>query len=236
MKKRIVIESGKQVLSAAMLVMMLGIGFILLEPTVSRSQINDDFTVTQTINTALAFLVNPNDVDMDASIDGLTGGSAYGTTTTRIRTNNAAGYTMTIQFSSTTAMIRNGGGGRINNYLYSTGTASYPTGFDVTPVNAQFGFTVNASTTADISTVFTDNGAGVCGTGNNGNFTFANCWRGASSTDETFETELLNTSGPTAASGSTSTIHFRVTLPPNPTPAVPNGTYVATATLTATEN
>ena len=214
-------------------VMIAAVSFWLLEPTVSRA-ITDDFTVSQVISGAISFQTNPGDITMVGTLDGLTGGTSYGTTTTRVRTNNATGYNMTIQFSSTTAMGRNGGG-YIPNFVYSTSTDGYPAGFDISSAGSQFGFSVNASNTADISPVFTHSGS-ACGTTNNVSFAVNNCWRGASSTDETFETELINTSVPTPGSGSTSTVQFRITIPSNPTPAVPNGTYVATATLTAIDN
>ena len=212
----------------------LAFSFLMLEPTVSRA-ITDEFTVTQTISGAISFQTLANDVTMVGTLDGLTGGTSYGTTTTRVRTNNASGYNMTINFSSTTAMGRSGGNGLIPNYVYSTATANYPAGFDTSSAGAQFGFSVNASTTADISDVFTNSGA-ACGTSNNGSFSVNNCWRGASTTSSTTVTELINTSGPTPGSGSTSTVQFRITIPTNPNPAVPNGTYVATATLTALDN
>lgn len=212
--------------------LILGV-FLVAEPQVGRA-VTDEFTVTQVVSDAISFSQIANDVSMEGTLDGLTGGTSLGTTTVRVRTNNASGYTMTIQFSSTTAMGRNGGGGRIPNFVYATSTAGYPSGFSTTPANAQFGFTVNASSTSEISDVFTHSGS-LCGTGNNGSFTVNNCWRGASTTDAAFETELINSAGPTPASGSTSTVQFRITIPANPSPAVPNGTYVATATLTALE-
>ena len=231
---RVVSEIVQALGSTVAVALVLALGFLILEPTVSRA-ITDEFTVTQTISGAISFQQTANDLTMDGALDGITGGTSYGTTTVRVRTNNATGYNMTIQFASTTAMGRIGDGGRINNYLYGSTTTTYPAGFSTAPANAQFGFSVNASTTADISPVFTHSGA-LCGTGNNGSFTVNNCWRGASTSDETFETQLINRSGPTTGSGSTSTVQFRVTIPPNPTPAVANGTYRATATLTALDN
>jgi Tfp pilus assembly protein PilV len=219
---------------------LITIAFMALEPVVSRAaaSTNDSFTITQTITGAIAFATAPGDVSMVGSIDGLTGGTSYGTTSVRITTNNATGYNMTIQFSSTTAMTQNASDGNdyINNYIWSTSTATYPSGFLTSVANGQFGFTVNASNTADISDVFTGNGTTDCGTGAGSTFALNTCWRGASSTNQTFETELLNTTAPTPASGSTSTVQFRVSIPNNPNPAISNGTYVATATLTATEN
>jgi hypothetical protein len=139
---------------------------------------------------------------------------------------------MTIRFASTSPMIRNTGGGYIPTYMYSTGTTNYPTGFDTSPQNAQFGFSVNASTTGEVSDVFKSSGS-ACGSGT---FTVNNCWRGASSTNAAATTLLINSSAPTPASGSTTTVQFRITIPNNPSPVVPDGTYTATATLTATEN
>ena len=221
-------------LTALVVTALLLTSFFVFEPAVSRA-ITSDFTVTQTIEGAITFLTAPGNVTMNGNIDGLLGGTAYGTTTVRVRTNNSSGYNMTIQFSSTTAMIHETDLGYINNYIYGTATTNYPSGFTTAPTNAQFGFTVNASNTADISDVFTHSGS-ACGTANNGSFTVNNCWRGASSTLQTVETQLINTSSPTPPSGSTSTVQFRVTVPNNPSPTVPNGDYIATATLTALDN
>lgn len=234
--ERLILAIRGSIYETLIIIACLAIAFIALEPVISRA-VSDDFTVTQTITGAIAFAQNPGDIAMNGTIDGLTGGTAYGTTSARITTNNATGYNMTISFSSTTAMIRNGAenNAEILNFQYSTGTADYPSGFDTSVAYAQIGFTPFASTTSEVSDVFTDTG-GVCGTNNNGSFTIFNCWRGASTTDAGGTTELINTSGPTPASGSSSTVTFRITVPNNPNPAVPSGTYVATATLTATDN
>lgn len=208
--------------------------FFVVEPVVSRSA-TEVFQVTQTISGAIAFVASTSAVSMNGTLDGLTGGTSWGTTTARVRTNSLNGYSMTIQFASTSPMIRNGGGGYINTYQYSTSTASYPSGFDTAVANAQFGFSVNASSTSEISSVFTHNGS-LCGTSNNGSFTVNNCWRGASSTNATAATQLISTNAPSPASGSTSTVQFRLTIPNNPSPSVPDGNYTATATLTATDN
>ena len=226
---------GHTAMSAFLIVVLLIVGLVLSEPIVSRA-VTDEFLITQTITGSISFLTTTPDVTMVGSLDGLTGGTSYGTTTARVRTNNASGYNMTIQFSSTTAMIRNGSTlSEMKNYVYSTGTASYPSGYDTTQVYGQFGFAVNASNTAEVSSVFTHSGS-LCGTSNNGSFAANNCWRGASSTNAATATELINSSSPTPASGSTSTVQFRITIPNNPSPAIPDGTYTATATLTATDN
>ncbi len=229
------LDSVKKASVATVLIFSLLLGtFFAFEPVISQSA-TEIFEVTQTISGAIAFQASTSPVTMVGTLDGLTGGTSYGTTTSRVRTNNVSGYSMTIQFASTAPMIRNGGGGYIPTYVYSTGTASYPSGFDTSAVNAQFGFSVNASNTGDVSTVFEHTGSS-CGTANAGTFIVNNCWRGASSTNAAVTTELIATSAPTPASGSTSTVQFRITIPNNPSPAVPDGTYTATATLTATDN
>ncbi len=225
---------GESLVSAALIILLMLSSLVIFEPVVSRA-VTDEFTVTQTVSSAIAFAASTTDVTMNGTLDGLTGGTSYGTTTVRVTSNSVAGYNLSIKFSSTTAMIRNGSNDVIDNYVYSTTTTSYPAGFDTSLPNAQFGFTVNASNTAEISSVFTHSGS-LCGTANNGSFTINNCWRGASSTNASAATELINSSAPTPASGSTSTVQFRITIPNGPTPSVPNGTYVATATLTALDN
>ncbi len=220
--------------ATALIFAMLLVTFFAFEPKVGRSAV-EQFEVTQTVSGAISFLASTSPVTMNGTLDGLTGGTSWGTTTSRVRTNAAGGYNMTLQFASTAPMVRNGGGGYITSYQYSTGTASYPADFNTAVANAQFGFTVNASNTADISSVFTHNGT-LCGTSNNGSFTVNNCWRGASTTNAAATTQLISTSAPTPSSGSTSTVQFRITIPNSPSPAVPDGVYTATATLTATDN
>lgn len=235
MRSKYLLDSAGKALVASVLILLLGVGaFFMSEPVIGQSA-TEIFEVRQTISGAIAFQASTSPVTMIGTLDGLTGGTSYGTTTARVRTNNVNGYTMTIQFASTAPMIRDGGGGYISSYLSSSSTANYPSGFDTSPANAQIGFSVNASNTADVSTVFQHTGSN-CGTSNAGSFIVNNCWRGASTTNAAAATELIATSAPTPASGSTSTVQFRITIPNNPSPAVADGSYTATATLTATEN
>jgi len=230
-----IVHSFKSALIATLIIALAAMAtFFTVEPSVSRSA-TEIFEVTQSISGAISFMASTNAVTMNGTLDGLSGGTSWGTTTSRVRTNNASGYSMTIRFASTSPMIRNGGGGYIPSYRYSTSTATYPSGFDTAVSNAQFGFSVNASNTADVASVFTHSGT-LCGTSNNGSFTVNNCWRGASSTDASAATQIISTGAPTPSSGSTTTLQFRITIPNNPSPVVPDGTYTATATLTATDN
>ncbi len=56
------------------------------------------------------------------------------------------------------------------------------------------------------------------------------CWLNSTTTPLT----IISTSG--ASNSSTSTVSFRVYIPANPSPAVVADTYVATTTLTLTDN
>lgn len=217
-------------LLAATLMSLLVLGsFLVLEPVVSSAaSANDEFEVTQVVTEEISFTATASDVSMSPNLAGITGGTAYGSTSVRVRTNNSAGYNMTIDFSTSTAMQRDGGGAYISNYSpASAGTPDYTFG---TETFAQFGYTVVASTTADTDATFLDNGSNTCATGaSNG---VATCWYNPSTTAET----IINRTTSTAASGATTTIAFRVHIPNNPSPAIPTGTYTATATLTATTN
>ncbi len=217
-------------LTATTLMLLLAAGsFLMLEPVVGRAAVDtDEFEVTQTVTEEISFVATSSDVTMSPSLAGITGGTSNGSYAVRVRTNNAAGYNMTIAFSSTTAMIRDGGGGYISNYAPAAdGTPDYTFTSDTF---AQFGYTVTASSSADLDASFLDNGSNTCATGaTDGSGT---CWMDPDDAAET----IINRTTSTAASGATTTIQFRVNIPSNPSPAIQTGTYTATATLTATTN
>jgi hypothetical protein len=200
--------------------------FFMFEPN-DTFAVTDSFTVSQTVTAEISFVATSTDVTMSPSLAGISGGTSNGSYGVRVRTNNATGYNMTLAFSSTTAMGRNGGGGYISNYNPAATTAP-----DYTFANetfSQFGYTVVASTSADLATYFRDNGS-ACNTGA-GNTTNT-CWMAPSTTART----IINRTTATGATGATTTLNFRVNIPSNPIPAIQTGTYTATATLTATTN
>lgn len=212
------------------LVAVLG-GYLVLEPGIIHSQVYSQFTTTQVVTAEISFAAPANNVTMDTTIPGLTGGSANGATNVRVYTNNGLGYTMTMTASTSPAMQGNTLGGSIRDFSTTTtgwmATPSY--NFTVNANDAGFGYTVKASTTSDVAQAFMDNGS-VCNAGSN--VTAGQCWIGASTTPRT----IINRATPTAASGATSTIFLRTTINSNPSPAIPATTYVATTTLTATTN
>jgi hypothetical protein len=217
----------RQAIAASFFVTLTSIfGFAFFESNILRA-IEDQFTITQTITSEISFVTATDDVTMSGTIAGLTGGVSYGSTTVRIFTNDNSGFTATVKASSSPAMQGNYQGGTIADYTPST--AGIPDFSYSVPTGAEFGFTIVASTTADMAQKFKDNGA-VCNTGSSDTGTSASCWMGLSTT----ATSTLVTSTYTAASGATSTIVFRTTV--NSGSSLPEDTYTATTTITAVTN
>lgn len=197
--------------------------FLSFEPIVSHSATATSvFTVSQTITGEISFLVNASNVTMNGAINGLTGGTATGSTFAVVQTNSPTGYTMDISFgSSSPAMVGVLGSTGIRDYAAS----STPTFVFSASTSAVFAYTVSASNTPDIAAAFLDNGS-TCGVGSTD--TANACWRGPTTT-----TVRIVSRSTSAASGATTTVQFRVNVPNNPVPSVNADTYTATATLTA---
>lgn len=199
------------------------LAFGILEPTVSRA-VTDEFTIRQQITDEISFLVPAANVTMVGSIAGITGGNATGTTFAVVQTNSPTGYTMNISFLNNPAMLgETTGSTAIRDY--GTSTAAEPTFVYNASTSAQFAYTVSASTTSDVDQSFRDNGS-VCNTGS-GDVANA-CWKGPS----TSNFQIINRTT-SANSGATTSIQFRVSVPNNPSPALEEDFYTATATLTA---
>jgi hypothetical protein len=228
-------KSAVQSLIAAFLAIALVlISYVILEPRVGRTQVSDSFTVTQEITGEISFLVAAADVTMSGTISGITGGYATGTTRAVVQSNDPQGFNMTLRFATTTAgyAMTASSTAYINDYTPASttpGVPDYNWTDNGTGGSAEFGYTVAASTTADLDPSFLNDGSG-CNTG--AGQTADKCWLNPTSTPET----IISTTGPTPVSGATTTIKFKVAVPSGPTPSLPAAFYVATATLTATNN
>jgi hypothetical protein len=214
-------------LAATLSVTVLLAGFFLAEPVVGHA-ITDNFTIKQTIDSELSFATNANDVVMDTNINSITGGSSLGTSTVAVRTNNPTGYTLSINFASTTAMHHDSVIGSIPNY--TPAASGVPDNWAIAANSAEFGYSVIAPSVGDIDPRFEDDGA-TCGSGGSTN-TFDECWY--QDADATTVVDLVNSSSPT--NSGTTTIRFQVEVGANPAPAVAFGAYTATATLTLLDN
>jgi hypothetical protein len=214
--------------AAFIIAALLIVSFIMVEPQVGRGA-TSTFTVSQQITNEISFLVSASNVTMVGSIQGLTGGYATGTTYAVVRSNSPTGYNMTIGFSSTTAMSASSSA-YINNYTPAATTApDFAWADNTSGQAAEFGFTVRASTTGEVDASFLNNGS-ACNTGTNE--TDDRCWQNPT-TSPAAET-IINSNAPSVSS--TTTVKFKVAVPSNPSPALPAAFYVATATLTATNN
>lgn len=204
--------------------------FVVCEPAISRSATTatSQFTISQTISSELSFTVPPSNVTMSPTLGGLSGGTANGSTLFVITSGNTLGYTVTLMASSSLGMIGNASS---SQYIpaYVPSTPGVPDFSFATPARAYFGYTTEASTTSDLAQAFKDNGS-TCNTGSGD--TVDSCWLNATTTAYT----IITRSGPTASTGATTTLKFRVVITPNPNPVIPDDTYVATTTLTATTN
>lgn len=208
-------------------VFLLG-SFFAVEPTVSRAAATaqSTFLITQQITDEISFLVAATNTTMVGSIQGISGGQATGTTFAVVRSNSAAGYTMDIAFTNNPAMRGSSTASTaIRNYATSSGMVEPSFAF-VASSAAQFGYTVAASTTSDLDPSFLNNGT-ICNAG--ASYNANTCWARPSSTN--FRIVNRGTSAPT---GATTTLTFRVQVPTNPVPTVDQDFYIATATLTAT--
>ncbi len=208
--------------------------FFLVEPRVTRSAVVDTsgpFTITQTITGETAFLVDAANVTMvpvGGSVDGLTGGEAFGTTTFSVRSNNNAGYFVDIDFADPdlTGVAMSGvntGSDAIANYNLGV-SADY--NFSTAQPNAVFAFTVDSLNPGDTHSTFLSTGS-TCGSGTD---EAGRCWIGPSTT-----APIRIVSRDETTSSATTSIIFRVYVPSGADPVVPVDTYVATATLSLLE-
>ncbi len=230
MDTKFYLKSFEQASIAALLVVsLLFVTFFIVEPKVGQAVTSGPFTVKQTISAEISFMVDAANVTMNGSINGLTGGTSNGTTTAVVQTNSPTGYTMSIAYASNgTANAMLGDTTASESIRDNPASSSEPTySFHTSSSSAVFAYTVSASNTADLDQSFKDNGSNTCNTGSNDTAGYT-CWM----EPKTTSFQIINRSTD-AATGATTTLHFRVYVPNAPSPAVPADTYTATATLTA---
>lgn len=217
-------ELSRALAVGALIGAMLMIIYLAFEPIISRA-VTDQFEVTQEITGEISFGTAAADVTMTPAIASISGGTSTGATQVVVSTNSITGYTMDISFSSSTAMNQQNGSSSIPNYTpASAGTPDFT--FAVAANAAEFGYSVEASTTLDVDQTFRDDTAS-CGTGSNNSAD--SCWMNPSTTDE----RIINRSTIPPASGATTTVKFQLVVNANPNPSLPADFYTATATLTA---
>ncbi len=208
---------------------MLALMFLVVEPAVSSSaSASSQFTVTLNVTNEISFSQGPSNVTLLPALAGITGGTANGQTQVRVLTNNNTGYSMTLNSSSSLGMIGNGFGGVVPAYVSAVGGVP-DFAFTVPANRARYGYTVEASTTNDLATIFKDNGT-TCGAGVAD--AVDSCWLAATTTPVT----IINRTSATADNGATTTLKFRAVINSNPSPIITEDIYVSTTTLTINEN
>lgn len=219
--------TGEALVSAVVIVTLVAASFFVIEPQVGQAVDSNPFTIKQTITDEISFLVQPANVTMTGSINGITGGTSNGSTTAVVRTNSNTGYEMTIAFfdnGSGQAMQGDASDSdAIRDYPASSSEPTYL--FSTASSASVFGYTVSAADSSDLDPSFLDNGS-ACNTG--AGFTADRCWMEPMTSGFKIIDRVTE-----AATGATTTIHFRVHVPNNPNPSLVADVYTATATLTA---
>lgn len=210
-----------------LIVALVAVTFFIAEPKVGQSATSGPFTIKQTITGEISFTTNASNVTMNGDLNGVTGGTANGTTSAVVTTNNSAGYTMTIAFannSTDNAMLGESSlSTAIRDYPASSSEPTY--GFYTSSSSSVFGYSVTASSTSDLDQSFKQSGT-TCNAGST--VTPGICWM--EPTTSSFQ--IINRTS-AATTGATTTISFKVHVPNAPSPAVVTDVYTATATLTA---
>ncbi|MDE1941038.1 MAG: hypothetical protein KGI66_02885, partial [Patescibacteria group bacterium] len=137
MIKKTVIGSVRQTLTLALL---LSGSFIILEPALGAAA-GSQFTTSETVTSELSFATPASNVTLSPALGGITGGTATGQTQVVVLTNDALGYQMTIQASSSLGMIGNASS---TNYIAAYVPASTIPDYTFavnSPRGAAFGYT-----------------------------------------------------------------------------------------------
>lgn len=173
----------------------------------------------QQMNIVALSLVPPSSVVMSPNIGGVTGGTGNGSTNFTVTTDDPAGYTSTIQASSSPALVD---------------TASSTNSFaDYSPAGSAPDFTFGIAATASafaFSSQGTDadqrflNNTSICNIGSNS--TAQTCWDGLSTSPK----NVADRTSANSPSGIQTTLYFRAASGTNHIQV--NGVYVATTTLT----
>ncbi len=172
---------------------------------------------------------SPSDCVLSPNLGGVGGGISNCFAVWTITTDSPSGFTASL--TATTTGTDGSGyvmkGNSINDYIanYTEGAYNVPD-YEWSVTNAaEFGYTATTTDSGDLAQAFLNNGGNPCNTGST--MTNDTCWIAASSTSR----QLINRASP-ALSGANLSVHFRVQIN-NRAPAVTQGTYVATTTVTA---
>jgi len=224
----------KKVLSLVVIIsLIVMVGFMVLEPQSVKSAedaINVEVDATSEISISVA-----SDVDM-GSIAGMAGGVATGETTWTVKTNENAGFAMTLKADADPALDGNTQGDTFVDYTpANAGTPDY--NWVQTNNAAEFGFTIEPATDADTVQLFLDNETDACDTGSTN--TADKCWFDF---DGTNEISVISRSTETDYAGEAEKVKFKAQLynddgvPDTDAGMLIEDTYLTVITATVTMN
>ena len=225
----------KKIISLSLIVFLVLITcFMFLEPSSVQSA-EDSVNVSLTVTSEIT-ISSPADVDM-GSMTGVSNDTATGECTWTVRTNDSAGFSMTLKESdSAPAMVGQSQGDSFADYTEdSAGIPDFD--WSIADSSSEFGFTVEPETPADTVQAFLDNGSDSCNTGSN-NTTDA-CWLGF---DGTNPISVINRSSETGYDGEDEKVKFKAELynadgiPNDANGMLVEDTYQATIVATVTSN
>jgi hypothetical protein len=213
----------KMVKASAMLLVVM-FGYLNFEPAIADA-VSTSVNVSQAVTTEIS-ISKSGDVTMSPSIAGMTGGSATGSTTITVKTNNLAGFSMAIKAGTNPALESAEGNSFADYTPVSTPTPDFA--WDVASADSEFGYSIEAATLADNVTPFLDNGT-ACG-GSGAAQAADKCWAGLSTSNFT----VVNRANPTLIAGEAEVVKLKAEA--GATHFQNQGSYTATLTLTATAN
>ena len=200
-------------------------GYVNFEPEiVGAATANDPVVVTQAVTSEIS-ISSPADVTMSPDIAGTTGGTGNGSATWTVITNDTTGFILALKAGATPALAS--GADTFAEYTEAGAVPDYT--WSVASAASEFGYTVEAATTADLAAGFKDNGSDTCG-GAGSLDTADVCWDGFTTSDAT----VINRSSETGGAGEAEVVKFRAQS--GASHFQEEGSYTATITATATTN
>jgi hypothetical protein len=201
----------------------------------ATSAATSPFTVTLTVGKEIT-ITSPGTLALTGTINGITGGSATGSTSLAVVNSSAAGFTMSMAASTSPAMQMGGTGTATYQSFANYQSTATP---DYTWINGgagvqQFGFSVGADALASAAQAFRST-ASACNASPGTTNSITNCFAGFNALTSTtiVAPTTFNTTG---AGSSTETIFFEAQRTSGSTNALESGAYQATITVTANTN
>lgn len=154
------------------------------------------------------------------SVSGLTGGAASNTSSCNVKTNDSAGYSLTVNATNTPALIS--GSSTVSDHPSTT--PQYTWALNST-ASSTFGFAVSST---DVVAAFKNNGS-ACNAGTTVDNT--HCFRGFVGSTPI---SVASKNSATTNSGVDTILNFKAEI--GSTAVQPSGTYTATIVVTATNN